>query len=52
VQHDGADEGRLSWVDGGMNPEDAIFDDFVARLRSRDANILNASLALHLPVKQ
>jgi hypothetical protein len=27
----------LTWVEGRMHPEDAIFDDFLARLRSRDA---------------
>jgi glutathione synthase/RimK-type ligase-like ATP-grasp enzyme len=31
--------GRLSWSEGRMHPEDAIFDDFVARLQSRDARI-------------
>jgi hypothetical protein len=34
-----ADAGSLSWTDGGMHPEDAIFDDFVARLRSREAKV-------------
>ena len=29
----------LSWIEGGMHPEDAIFDDFVARLQSRGARI-------------
>jgi len=32
--------GSLSWSDGRMHPEDAIFDDFAARLRSRDARIV------------
>jgi hypothetical protein len=31
--------GPLSWIEGRMHPEDAIFDDFVARMRSRDARI-------------
>ncbi len=35
-----AEGGPLSWVEGRMHPEDAIFDDFVARLRSRDAKIV------------
>jgi glutathione synthase/RimK-type ligase-like ATP-grasp enzyme len=35
-----ADAAPLSWVEGRMHPEDAIFDDFVARLRSRDAKIV------------
>jgi len=29
--------GKLSWIPGNMYAEDAIFDDFIARLRSRDA---------------
>jgi glutathione synthase/RimK-type ligase-like ATP-grasp enzyme len=33
-------DGELGWIDGPMHPEDAIFDDFVARLRSRDAKIV------------
>lgn len=32
--------GPLCWIEGSMHPEDAIFDDFVARLRSRDARML------------
>jgi hypothetical protein len=32
--------GPLSWIQGRMQPEDAIFDDFVARLQSRDARIM------------
>ena len=32
-----AGSGVLSWVEGRVHPEDAIFDDFVGRLRSRDA---------------
>ena len=35
-----ADTGSLSWVEGRVHPEDAIFDDFVARLRSRDVKIV------------
>jgi len=35
-----ADTGPLTWSEGRMHAEDAIFDDFVARLRSRDARIL------------
>jgi glutathione synthase/RimK-type ligase-like ATP-grasp enzyme len=31
--------GRLSWIEGRMHPEDAIFDDFVALLQSRDVRI-------------
>lgn len=31
-----ADTSPLSWVEGSMHPEDAIFDDFLALLRSRD----------------
>jgi glutathione synthase/RimK-type ligase-like ATP-grasp enzyme len=33
-------DGDLTWIDGRMHPEDAIFDDFAARLRSRDAKIV------------
>jgi glutathione synthase/RimK-type ligase-like ATP-grasp enzyme len=32
--------GQLSWIEGRMHAEDAIFDDFVARLRARDARML------------
>jgi glutathione synthase/RimK-type ligase-like ATP-grasp enzyme len=32
--------GPLSWIEGRMHPEDAIFDDFVVRLQSRDARIV------------
>lgn len=32
--------GPLSWIQGRMQPEDAIFDDFVARLQSRDVRIM------------
>ena len=39
VLHGDADAGPLAWIDGGMHPEDAIFDDFVARLRARHARI-------------
>jgi glutathione synthase/RimK-type ligase-like ATP-grasp enzyme len=35
-----ADAGPLSWTEGRMHPEDAIFDDFVSRLRTRHAKIL------------
>ena len=35
-----ADTAPLSWVEGRLHPEDAIFDDFVARLRARDAKIV------------
>jgi glutathione synthase/RimK-type ligase-like ATP-grasp enzyme len=31
--------GRLSWIEGRMHPEDAIFDDFVTLLQSRDVRI-------------
>jgi hypothetical protein len=34
------DGGPLSWIEGRMHPEDAIFDDFVARLGSRVAKVL------------
>ena len=34
-----ADAAPLSWVEGRMHPEDAIFDDFVARVRSRGERI-------------
>ena len=39
VRQDDGDSERLSWVEGRMHPEDAIFDDFVARLQSRPARI-------------
>ena len=29
------DAGTLSWVDGKLRPEDAIFDDFAALVRAR-----------------
>jgi hypothetical protein len=31
-----ADNGSLAWSEGGLHPEDAIFDDFVATLSPRD----------------
>jgi len=34
-----ADSGSLTWSEGSMHPEDAIFDDFVASLSSRDVRI-------------
>ena len=34
-----ADTGSLSWTEGRMHPEDAIFDDFVASLLPRDARM-------------
>jgi glutathione synthase/RimK-type ligase-like ATP-grasp enzyme len=39
ILHGDAD-GELRWIDGGMHPEDAIFDDFLARLRARDAKVV------------
>jgi glutathione synthase/RimK-type ligase-like ATP-grasp enzyme len=35
-----ADAGPLSWSEGRVHPEDAIFDDFIGLLASRDARIL------------
>jgi hypothetical protein len=40
VLHGDADTGTLAWSDGQMHPEDAIFDDFVARLGVREAKIV------------
>jgi glutathione synthase/RimK-type ligase-like ATP-grasp enzyme len=40
VRQGDADAGSLSWIAGGMHPENAIFDDFVARVKSRDARML------------
>ncbi|MBA2669955.1 MAG: hypothetical protein H0U67_06260 [Gemmatimonadetes bacterium] len=37
VLNEGPGTGRLRWIEGQMAPEDAIFDDFIAKLPSRGA---------------